>query len=85
MLAVNVLDWRSRRLLNLCVNCRYRWCLDLYLMVSLDEAIDSKSCWKIADVIVEWLSEKATLWALDGCIGRTFSQTVETLFTVDMV
>ena len=54
-------------------------------MVSLDETTDSKSCWKIADVIVKWLSEKATLWAEDGFIGRDFSQTFEALFTTDMV
>ena len=85
MIAVNVLDWRSRRLLKLCVNCRYQWCLDLYLMVSLDEATDSKSCRKIAEVIVKWLSEKVALWAGGGCIGCAFSQTFEALFTIDMV
>ena len=85
MLTVNVLDWTSRRLLDLCTYCRYWWCLNLYLMVGLDEAVDTKSCRKIANIVVKWLSDKATLWAGDGCIGSTLGQTFEALLTVDMV
>jgi hypothetical protein len=55
------------------------------LIVSLDEAVDSKSCRKVANIVVERLSDGAALWAGDGRVGRDFSQTLEALFTVDMV
>ena len=57
----------------------------MHLMIGLYEAIDSKSGWKVANIIVKGLSDETTLRAGDGCIGRHFSQTIEALFTVDVV
>ena len=57
----------------------------MHLMIGLYETIDSKSRQKVAKVNVEGLSDEATLRAGDGCIGHHFSQTIEALFTEDVI
>ena len=40
----------------------------LYLVKCFDEAVDTKSCCKVIDIIAWYLSESTTLWAGDGCV-----------------